>query len=86
MNCSDSFPECLTGGGAGASLSNHALRQSGVFLNLRFTQKPGVSVKIFDQPSPFEDNGDLKADSSWQPQIKKAMEELVKWIHQLQKE
>lgn len=61
-------------------MSSNALRQSGVFLNLRFINKPQVQVKIGDKPPHFDaETGDLHASSTWHPKIKDLVEELVKW-------
>lgn len=47
------------GGGFGGGRSQYHLRQTGVFLDLHFINKPELFVQAFQPPAKFDDDGNL---------------------------
>ncbi|KAK9062757.1 hypothetical protein SSX86_019947 [Deinandra increscens subsp. villosa] len=47
------------GGGFGGGRSQYILRQSGVYLDLHFINKPEFFLNAFESPSKFDDEGNL---------------------------
>lgn len=60
------------GGGFGGGRSQYHLRQTGVYLDLHFINKPELFVKAFEPPAKFDQQGNLIDDS-----IKKRLEEVI---------
>ncbi|KAD7477517.1 hypothetical protein R6Q59_007286 [Mikania micrantha] len=48
-----------TGGGFGGGRSQYILRQSGVYLDLHFINKPEFFLNAFESPPKFDDEGNL---------------------------
>ncbi|KAL8555245.1 hypothetical protein ACS0TY_003161 [Phlomoides rotata] len=60
------------GGGFGGGRSQYHLRQTGVYLDLHFINKPELFVKAFEPPAKFDGQGNLIDDST-----KKRLEEII---------
>ncbi|GER37280.1 NADPH:quinone oxidoreductase [Striga asiatica] len=52
------------GGGFGGGRSQYILRQTGVYINLHFINKPEFFLNAFQTPSPFDSDGNLIDDAS----------------------
>ncbi|KAL8542125.1 hypothetical protein ACS0TY_003111 [Phlomoides rotata] len=61
-----------TGGGFGGGRSQYHLRQTGVYLDLHFINKPELFVNAFEPPAKFDGQGNLIDDST-----KKRLEEII---------
>ncbi|KAL3693250.1 hypothetical protein R1sor_006901 [Riccia sorocarpa] len=48
-----------TGGGAGGARSSYHLRQTAVYIDLHFINKPEMFVKLFEPPQKFDQDGNL---------------------------
>jgi len=70
-----------SGGVLGTARAQYHLRQIGVFLNMRFVNKPEVFVGA---ASKFDANGNL-TDETAKGLIKQLMAELVTWSQRLNK-
>mgnify|MGYP002775696580 CR=1 FL=1 len=60
-NCWADKPAAImsAGGGMGGGRSQYHLRQSGVFLDLHFLNKPELFVRSFEPPMKFDSDGNL---------------------------
>ncbi|XP_047342064.1 NADPH:quinone oxidoreductase [Impatiens glandulifera] len=60
-NCFSDKPAAVVsaGGFFGGGRSQYHLRQSGVFLDLHFINKPELSLNAFQPPAKFDDEGNL---------------------------
>ncbi|KAI3693983.1 hypothetical protein L1987_76940 [Smallanthus sonchifolius] len=52
------------GGSFGGGLSQYSLRQSGVYLDLHFINKPEFYLNAFEDPAKFDDDGNLIDDEA----------------------
>jgi len=64
------------GGGLGGGRATYHFRQSGVYIDASIINHPEVFVRIFDQPSPFDKNGNL-TDTTVVPKIKAVVDALL---------
>ncbi|KAK1406554.1 hypothetical protein QVD17_41977 [Tagetes erecta] len=60
------------GGGFGGGRSQYVLRQSGVYLDLHFINKPEFFVNAFELPAKFDEDGDL-IDEQAKERLKKVL-------------
>ncbi|KAJ7295634.1 hypothetical protein O6H91_08G080200 [Diphasiastrum complanatum] len=70
------------GGNFGGGRSSYHLRQSGVFCDLRFINKPEVFVRAFEPPAKFDADGNL-IDSATKDRIKDLLFSLRSWTLRL---
>lgn len=71
-----------TGGRLGGALSQHHLRQIGVFLDLHFINKPEFYFNAFEGPMKFDDEGNL-IDLKTKEKLKEVLLSLMKFTHRL---
>ncbi|KAL2611732.1 hypothetical protein R1flu_023424 [Riccia fluitans] len=67
------------GGGAGGARSSYHLRQSAVYIDLHFINKPEMFVRIFEAPKKFDENGDL-IDKAAEGILREVVKSLRAWI------
>jgi len=68
------------GGGAGAIRAHHSLRQSAVYVNIHFMNKPEVGIKAFEAPPKFDwTTGDL-IDEETDKRLKEFGDAFIVWV------
>ncbi|KAI5077378.1 hypothetical protein GOP47_0007202 [Adiantum capillus-veneris] len=84
-NCWADKPAAImsAGGGFGGGRSQYHLRQTGVFLDLHFINKPELFVKAFEPPAKFDGEGNLIHEDT-RERIKALLIALQKWTQRLQ--
>jgi len=74
------------GGGAGSSRAHYHLRQSGVFLNIHFLNKPELAVREFEPPTKFNfENGEL-VDEDTRTRLQGVVDALIAWVKRIGKQ
>lgn len=71
------------GGGFGGGRSQYHLRQTGVFLDLHFINKPEFFLNAFQPPAPFDKDGNL-VDESAKEKLKAVLLSLYAFTLRLQ--
>jgi len=72
-----------SGGGVGGQRAAAHFRDSALFLNLHVMNKPELSARIFQNPSPFNlENGDL-VGADERASAAKVLEALIEWADRL---
>ncbi|ETO10072.1 hypothetical protein RFI_27304 [Reticulomyxa filosa] len=69
------------GGGLGSGRSQYSLRQTGVFLDLHFLNKPEVMVRFFEGNTVNLENGEL-LDETWKTRLVTQVEQLRDFTYQ----
>ncbi|KAJ7524319.1 hypothetical protein O6H91_17G001900 [Diphasiastrum complanatum] len=70
------------GGGFGGGRSGYHLRQSGVFLDLHFLNKPELFVRAFEPPAKFDAGGNL-IDAATRERLKEVLIALQAWTKKI---
>ncbi|BFI37047.1 hypothetical protein MARPO_0010s0019 [Marchantia polymorpha] len=73
-----------SGGGNGGSRSSYHLRQTGVYIDLHFINKPEMFVKAFEPPQKFDQDGNL-IDQKSKEYLKEVVKALRAWIIRLKR-
>lgn len=83
-NCFADKPAAImsAGGGFGGGRSQYHLRQTGVFLDLHFLNKPELFVKAFEPPTKFDNDGNLVHEDT-RARIKALLIALQNWTHRV---
>ncbi|MCO5605089.1 hypothetical protein L7F22_059267 [Adiantum nelumboides] len=85
-NCWADKPAAVmsAGGGFGGGRSQYHLRQTGVFLDLHFLNKPELFVKAFEPPAKFDAEGNLIHEDT-RERIKALLIALQNWTWRIQR-
>jgi len=71
------------GGGSGSIKSHYHLRQSAVYVNMFFLNKPELAVRIFEPPTKFDPaTGDL-VDEETRKRLVEVVAALVAWVKKM---
>lgn len=86
-NCWADKPAAImsAGGGFGGGRSQYHLRQTGVFVDLHFLNKPELFVRSFEPPTKFDADGNLVHEDT-RERIKALLIALQKWTLRLKSE
>ena len=72
-----------SGGGVGGQRSAAHFRDSALFLNLHVMNKPDLSARIYQSPSPFNlESGDL-VDEDMRVNAGKVVDALIEWTNRI---
>ncbi|KAG6555368.1 hypothetical protein Mapa_002594 [Marchantia paleacea] len=73
-----------SGGGNGGARSSYHLRQTGVYIDLHFINKPEMFVRAFEPPKKFDEDGNL-IDQKTKEYLKEVVKALRAWIIRLKR-